>query len=188
MLDAGCGIGLAFSLLEQYFQPKTIVGVDIDKKLIEIAAKSAQQRECQVILEASPVVDFNFAAQSFDMIFCHQLLHHTEDQEGAVQQFHRLLVPGGVLLIAESCRPFIRSLPVRLLFRHPMEAQKSATEYVDLVKSMGFGVSGQDIRASTPWWSRWDFGLVEKFGIAGRRSSQTTEILIVARKPTAQGC
>ncbi len=185
MLDAGCGIGLAFSLLEQYFQPKTIVGVDIDRELTEIAATSAQHCECQVILETTLVVDLNFPDQSFDMIFCHQLLHHTADQEDAVQQFYRLLVPGGVVLIGESCRSFVRSPPVRLLFKHPMKAQKSAAEYVDLVKSMGFAVGEHDVKTSTPWWSRWDLGLLEKLGIAEKKTLQATEILIVARKPTA---
>jgi hypothetical protein len=28
--------------------------------------------------------------------------------------------------LGESCRPFIRSLPVRLLFKHPVEAQKKS--------------------------------------------------------------
>ena len=185
MLDAGCGIGLAFSLLEQYFQPKTIVGVDIDRELTEIAVTSAQQCECQVILETTLVVDLNFPDQSFDMIFCHQLLHHTADQEDTVQQFYRLLVPGGVVLIGESCRSFVCSLPVRSLFKHPMRAQKSAAEYVDLVKSMGFAVGEYDVKASTPWWSRWDLGLLEKLGIGGKKTLPATEILIVARKPTA---
>ena len=185
MLDAGCGIGLAFSLLEQHFQPKTIVGVDIDRELTEIAATSAQQCECQVILEASAVVDLSFPDQSFEMIFCHQLLHHTADQEDVVQQFYRLLAPGGVVLIGESCRSFVRSLPVRLLFEHPIEAQKSAVEYVDLVKSMGFEVGEHDVKTSTPWWTRWDCGLLEKLGIAEKNSLQATEILIVARKPSA---
>ncbi|GMR03737.1 MAG: class I SAM-dependent methyltransferase [Gammaproteobacteria bacterium] len=183
LLDAGCGIGAAFSLLEHYFQPDVIVGVDIDRELIEIAATSALQCQSQVILESSSVVDLDFPDQSFDMIFCHQFLHHTADQKGALQRFYRLLTPGGVVLVGESCRPFIRSLPVRLLFKHPVEAQKSAVEFIDLVKSMGFEVGEHDVKISTPWWSRWDLGLSEKLGIAGKKTLQATEVLIVARKP-----
>jgi SAM-dependent methyltransferase len=185
LLDAGCGIGSAFSLLENYFQPKVIVGVDIDRELTEIAATSALQCECQVILESSPVVDLDFPDQSFDMMFCHQFLHHTADQKGALQRFYRLLIPGGVVLVGESCRPFVRSLPVRLLFRHPVEAQKSAAEFIDLVKSIGFEVGEHGVKISTPWWSRRDLGLSETLGIARGGVLQATEVLIVARKPAA---
>jgi ubiquinone/menaquinone biosynthesis C-methylase UbiE len=110
------------------------------------------------------------------MIFCHQLLHHATDQTGALQRFYRLLMPGGVVMVGESCRPFVRSLPVRLLFKHPVEAQKSAAEFIGLVKSMGFEVGEHDVKISTPWWSRRDLGLLEKLGIAGGKTLQATEV------------
>lgn len=136
-----------------------------------------------MLLESIPIVDLSLPGESVDMIFCHQLLHHTADQDGALRQFYRLLVPGGVALIGESCRPFIRSLPVRLLFRHPMVVQKTASQYIELVQSVGFEVGEGDLKASTPWWSRRDLGLAEKLGISGKQSPDITEVLIVARKP-----
>lgn len=183
LLDAGCGTGLAFPLLEQYFQPGCIVGADIDSELIELAAISTRQCGCEVILDARSVVDLDFPDGFFDMIFCHQLLHHCADQEGALRQFHRLLVPGGAVLIGESCRPFIQSLPVRLLFRHPMSVQKTAQEYVELVKAMGFEIGHGGVEMLTPWWSRRDLGLLERLGVSGEKPSEVTEVLIVARKP-----
>jgi 2-polyprenyl-3-methyl-5-hydroxy-6-metoxy-1,4-benzoquinol methylase len=186
MLDAGCGIGLAFPLLEQHFQPRSILGVDIDRELIDIARASARQCRCQVDLQSTRVADLSLPDEDFDMIFCHQLLHHTMDQVETLRHIQRLLTPGGVLMIGESCRSFIRSFPVRLLFRHPIMVQKTATEYVDLVKSVGFEVLDGDVESSTPWWSRRDLGLLNKFAVAQRDASQATEVLIVARKPAAR--
>jgi ubiquinone/menaquinone biosynthesis C-methylase UbiE len=63
-------------------------------------------------------------------VFCHQTFHHIVEQEAAMAEFFRVLKPGRVLLFAESTRRYIHSLPIRLLFRHPMEVQKTAEEYI----------------------------------------------------------
>jgi SAM-dependent methyltransferase len=183
LLDAGCGVGLAIPLLEEHFQPNVIVAVDIDKEMTGIAATTARNCRCKVVLRTVSMLELDFPDHSFDMIFCHQLLHHISDQEDVLRLFYRLLVPGGVALIGESCRPFIRSLPVRLLFKHPMTAQRTAAQYVDLTRSVGFEVGVQDVKMSSPWWSRWDMGLLKRLGVAGEEpAARAAEVLIVARK------
>lgn len=182
ILDAGCGQGLAFALLEQHFQPKTIIGVDIDKEEISLASEAAKHCTCEVKFENSTVCDLNIPDSSIDMIFCHQLIHHISDQSTALEEFYRILVPGGLILIGESCRSFINSFYVRLLFRHPLQVQKTADEYVELIKSIGFKINDNDIKTSRPWWSRKDFGLTEKIGLP-QKQQEPTEILIIATKP-----
>ena len=181
ILDAGCGQGLACSLLEQEYQPKTIIGVDIDAELIRLAPEAAKRCKCQVKFHQGSVCNLNISDNSIDMIFCHQLLHHLPDQSRALKELYRVLVPGGVVLIGESCRSFITSLVIRLLFRHPMQVQKTAEEYVELVKSIGFTIHDKDIKTSRPWWSRKDFGLTEKIGLP--QPQEPTEIVMIARKP-----
>ena len=182
LLDAGCGRGVAFALLEQHFLPGEIIGVDIDKEQIRIASEAARRCKCKVKLEHSTVSNLNISDSSIDMVFCHQLIHHIPDQAKALEEFYRILVPGGVILISDSCRPFINSLLVRLFFQHPMNVQKTADEYVELVRSIGFKISERDIKASIPWWSRKDFGLAEKIGLK-QPGKEVTEILMIARKP-----
>ena len=181
ILDAGCGQGLAFVLLAEHFQPKTIIGVDIDKEEISIAPETAKRCKCEVKLENGTVCNLNISDSSIDMIFSHQLLHHISDQTRALEEFYRILMPGGVILISESCRSFINSFPVRLLFRHPMHVQKTAEEYVALVQSIGFKIDDNDIKTSMPWWSRNDYGVTEKIGLSQKRQ-EVTEILMIARK------
>ena len=43
ILDAGCGQGLAFVLLEEHFHPRTIIGVDIDKEQMRLAPEMAKR-------------------------------------------------------------------------------------------------------------------------------------------------
>lgn len=182
ILDAGCGQGLAFVLLEQHFQPRAIIAVDIDKEEIRLAPEAAKRCACEVEFENSTVCNLNIPDSSIDMIFCHQLLHHISDQSTALEEFYRILVPGGLILISESCRSFINSFHVRLLFRHPLQVQKTADEYVELIKSIGFKINDNDIKTSRPWWSRKDFGLTEKIGLP-QKQQEPTEILIIASKP-----
>lgn len=182
ILDAGCGQGLAFVLLEQHFQLKTIIGVDIDMEQISLAPEAAKRCQCEVKLENGTVYHLNSSDSSIDMIFSHQLFHHISNQNRVLEEFFRILMPGGIILISESCRSFINSFPVRLLFRHPMHVQKTAAEYVELVKSSGFKIDENEIKTSRPWWSRKNFGLTERIGLLQKRQ-EMTEILMIARKP-----
>src|SRR6202012_6207809 len=90
---------------------------------------------------------------SVDLVFCHQTFHHLVDQDAALAEFFRVLKPGGTLLFAESTRKYIHSWIIRLLFRHPMEVQKTAEEYLAMVRGAGF--EGAPAASSYPslWWS-----------------------------------
>lgn len=182
LLDIGCHQGLAFELLEQHFHPRTIIGVDIDEGFLNVAREAAKRCQCEVQCENGTVYDLHLPDASIDVIFSHQLLHHLSDQARALKEMFRILTPGGVVLIGESCRSFIHSFPVRLLFRHPQNVQKAAEEYVELVKSHGFTVDEEDIKTSRPWWSRGDYGLTELFGLP-QKKREPTEVLMIARKP-----
>src|SRR5436853_193684 len=69
--------------------------------------------------------------ESVDIVFCHQTFHHLTRQEETLAEFHRVLKPGGLLLFAESTLAYIESWIIRLLFRHPMDVQRSAGEYME---------------------------------------------------------
>lgn len=186
ILDVGCHQGLAFGLLEQHFYPRTIIGVDIDSEFVGVARDAAQHCQCEVKCENGTVYNLDLPDASIDLIFSHQLLHHLSDQARALEELYRVLVPGGIILVGESCRSFIHSLPVRLLFRHPKNVQKSADEYVELVKSHGFTILDEDIQISRPWWSRGDYGVTKLLGLP-QRPKEPTEVLMIARKPDLNG-
>lgn len=182
ILDAGCGQGMAFGLLEQHFRPASITGIDIDAEQVRKAVIEAARLATPTNAVHGNASESIFPAESFDMILCHQLLHHSSQQQQTLAEFYRLLRPGGILLVGESCRSFIESVPVRLLFRHPAMVQKDARGYRDLLRSAGFIFDDKDVQTSRPWWSRRCLGVAQKLGI-GRHNTEPTEILIVAHKP-----
>lgn len=183
ILDVGCGFGHSFPELARRFSPDLIVGLDADPALRERAGAAAASCATEVRLHGANAARTGLHDNDFDVVFCHQTFHHIVEQEAAMAEFFRVLKPGGVLLFAESTRRYIHSLPIRLLFRHPMEVQKTAGEYIAIIRDAGFDLP--DARISLPylWWSRPDMGLLERLGIPLPQQREETLVNAVAIKP-----
>lgn len=185
VLDVGCGFGHSFDVLAKHFSPDLIVGLDADPDLSARAAAAASQAPCPVSLQGDNAARMQFPDNEFDLVFCHQTFHHIVEQEAAMAEFFRVLKPGGYLMFAESTKRYIHSLAIRLLFRHPMEIQKTAEQYYEIIRRTGFDLP--DERISTPflWWSRPDIGFLEWIGIPVPDQREETLVNAVAIKPTS---
>lgn len=184
ILDVGCGHGLSFKMLEKRFSPEKIIGLDIDPKTRSRAQRNMALCNCETHLQNNNAANIDLEDSSVHMLFCHQTFHHIVEQEQAIQEFLRVLKPGGILLFAESCRRYIHSFLIRLLFRHPMDVQKSDIEYIELIRATGFELEEQNISRPFLWWSREDLGAFEFFNIPEKRENrEETMVNLVAYKP-----
>ncbi len=188
VLDVGCGQGKSFKLLKQKFNPRILIGIDADAEILEKARAQALQDGVQVDLRVGNGADIQLPDNSVDMLFCHQTFHHLVEHEKAIAEFYRVLKPGGSLLFAESTRAYIHSWIIRLLFRHPMDVQKTSDEYLALIRRAGFQVDAKRISFPYLWWSLPDLGLLNKLGIkktppSGQR--EETLLNLIAVKPSA---
>ena len=183
VLDAGCGRGRSLKFLSERFRPGRIVGVDADPRMPGWAGAETAGLACSVDLRVADAGGTGLPDASVDLVFCHQTLHHLVDQEAALAEFFRVLRPGGVLLLAESTRKYIRSWMIRLLFRHPMEVQRSAEEYLAMVRAAGFVIPEASVSLPYLWWSRWDLGTFEWFGFPLPKNREETLVNAVAWKP-----
>jgi len=188
VVDVGCGWGGSLKKLNERFKPERLVGLDIAPKMVEAAAReaaalrTAKGGAVEVVQASSAAIPLPDA--SVDLLFCHQTFHHLVDQHAAIAEFFRVLKPGGTLLFAESTRRYIHSWIIRLLFRHPMEVQKTAPEYLALVRSAGFEVPDAQVSYPFLWWSREDLGLVERvLRIKPAAVREETLINLVATRP-----
>jgi ubiquinone/menaquinone biosynthesis C-methylase UbiE len=161
-----------------------MIGIDIDPAMLEIAAATTIADGLSVTFKQAASWQTGLADASVDMVFCHQTFHHLVEQELALAEFLRILRPGGLLLFAESTRKYIHSWIIRLLFRHPMDVQRTAPEYVAMIRRAGFDIPATSISLPYLWWSRSDLGILERwFGIQPPRNREETLINLVARKP-----
>jgi ubiquinone/menaquinone biosynthesis C-methylase UbiE len=183
VLDVGCGFGHSFPELAKRFSPDLIVGLDADPGLDQRAGSAAADCPCEVRLHAANASRMDFPGDHFNLVFCHQTFHHIVEQEAAMAEFFRVLKPGGVLMFAESTRRYIHSMPIRLLFRHPMHVQKTADEYIAIIRTAGFELPDPRISLPYLWWSRPDGGFFEWIGIPVPEKREETLVNAVAIKP-----
>lgn len=183
IVDVGCGQGKSFHLLAEAFHPRRIVGIDYHEDSLELARQAA--RACpnpsQIAFDVlhGDCANLPLPSASADIVFCHQTFHHLVEQERALAEFHRVLKPGGILLFAESTEAYIRSWVIRLLFRHPMEVQKSADEYLEMIRHGGFRFTKRNVSLPYLWWSRAaDFGLFERLGLHRPKPGKRRETLV----------
>ena len=158
VLDVGCGHGRSLPLLAEAFRPKRLIGLDHDAAVLANAQGRAAALGAGVALIRGDCARLPLADDSVDLVFCHQTFHHLVDQTASLAELHRVLRPGGLLLFAESTRVYIESWIIRLLFRHPAHAQRSASEYLVMLRDGGFAVASGAVSCPYLWWSRTDLG------------------------------
>jgi ubiquinone/menaquinone biosynthesis C-methylase UbiE len=187
LLDIGCGQGKSLGLLTRKFKPDTLIGLDSHGESLVEAQQEIDRQGLSVRLIEGDCSRIPLPDASIDVLFCHQTFHHLVDQHTALDEFHRVLKPGGVLLFAESTKAYIDTWVIRLLFRHPMEVQKSADQYQDMLRDKGFAFDAAHVSYPYLWWSRSrDFGLLERLKLhtpppPGQR--EETLVNLAARKP-----
>jgi ubiquinone/menaquinone biosynthesis C-methylase UbiE len=181
-IDVGCGFGHSFDELAQRFSLGEIIGLDADPDLQNRAGPAAQRCGVPVRLQFGDAARIALADASVDLIFCHQTFHHIVEQEAAMSEFFRVLKPGGVMLFAESTKRYIHSLPIRILFRHPMDVQRTADEYASMIRAAGFELPPARVSLPYLWWSRPDLGLLEWIGLPVPKEREETMVNAVAIK------
>ncbi|HEY0267912.1 MAG TPA: class I SAM-dependent methyltransferase [Methyloradius sp.] len=184
VLDVGCGFGHSFQALSSRFSPDLIVGLDADPDIEKRAGETAKKCLSRVRLHGANASSMaGLPDAEFDLVFCHQTFHHIIEQEAAMAEFFRVLKPGGILLFAESTKRYIHSLQIRLLFRHPMDVQKTAEEYIGIIRNAGFDLPDERISLPFLWWSRPDCGFLEWIGFPVPNKREETLVNAVAIKP-----
>jgi SAM-dependent methyltransferase len=163
VLDAGCAHGRSFPFLMNAFHPQHLIAIDRDRNVLANAVPRAALAGPAVTLIQSDCGQLSLPDNCVDLIFCHQTLHHTDNQSRALREFHRVLKPAGVLLCAETTRAYIEWWIIRLLFSHPMQTQRTAGEYLSMLRAHGFTVAPDAVSLPYPWWSRRDLGGAELF-------------------------
>lgn len=94
ILDVGCGDGFHLKLLQDY-GPKswTLEGVDTDDRAVSAA------RQAGVTIHAGQVEQLNLPPEAYDRIFMIMTIEHLNDPSIVLEAVHRLLKPGGRLII-----------------------------------------------------------------------------------------
>ena len=103
-VDVGCGTGvMSVALALRGFR---VQGVDHSPAMLEIARArlAAAAPAADVELLVGDVRALPFGDGEVDFLACQGVLHHLEDIPATVEEFARVLAPGGVFFLAEPCQ------------------------------------------------------------------------------------
>lgn len=99
VLEIGCGTGGGSEYLMRNFSPRCVVGVDIlEGNIRTFHSRPGQDRMVYVVGHAE---ETPFAGESFDVIVNIESSAHYWDIERFIRESHRVLRPGGHLLLAD---------------------------------------------------------------------------------------
>lgn len=107
LLDVGCGTGELIALVHDRY--RRIVGADVSPKALAEAAARSLPRSSWMVVDASKPLPF--ASQSFTSLVSLSTLQYVFDPEAFLREAHRVLAPGGSLLVET---PNVAYLPQRL--------------------------------------------------------------------------
>ena len=107
VLDIGCGTGFILQ------QTEAGIGLDISP----VVLRYCQARSLTRIICAS-AYEIPLPNDSVDCIVLFHILEHLEEESRALQEFFRVLKPGGVLLLAVPAVPFLYSVHDRALHHY----------------------------------------------------------------------
>lgn len=96
VLDIGCGEGYGSAMLAE--KAAHVVGTDSSEEVIEYAA--AKYSGANLEFRCMPAEKHAFADGSFDVVVCLELIEHVEDYVAVMEEMHRLLKPGGILILS----------------------------------------------------------------------------------------
>lgn len=100
VLDYGCGDGMYLALLmESATPPAKAVGAEVANDLIESNRRRFGEFQGLEFCTTSALKKAEFAG-AFDAVVCMEVLEQHADLDGYLEEFDRLLAPGGTLLIS----------------------------------------------------------------------------------------
>jgi sterol 24-C-methyltransferase len=134
VLDAGCGVGhVAIYLAEHGLR---VHGIDIVEKHLEKARRNVQSKGLndQIKLDVMDYHDLSqLEADEFDGVYTMETFVHATDPLVALQQFRRVLKPGGRLALFEYDHAESRTLPKDIL-----EKMKEVNKYAAMPANQSF--------------------------------------------------
>ncbi len=94
LLDAGCGIGV----FARFYARKgfNLHAIDLSYKSLTIAQRSLKMLDLNATVIRASVEDIPYPNDFFDYIVSNGVIHHTPNTLKAVDEFYRVLKPGGI--------------------------------------------------------------------------------------------
>jgi len=135
ILEIGCGLGVNAIIMG--LSGAEVVGIDVAPRRLETVSEIVEVNEIEHIsLLCASGEDLPFADESFDIVYANAVTIHM-NKEKAIQEFYRVLKPGGKVIL---CEP-MKYHPLVNLYRFTLAPRewRDITEYYNFkqLKQLG---------------------------------------------------
>lgn len=123
MLEVGTGSGILLPELSRH--TRRLVAIDIHDKLDDVREFLAKERVEAEVVHGS-LFEMPFRDGEFDALFCASVLEHLTDLDGALNEFARVVKPGGTLVLGFPVRNVVTDAFFRLAHFSPRDIHPSS--------------------------------------------------------------
>lgn len=135
IVDLGAGEGMMAQLLAQ--RAKSVTCIDNSRRMVEVGTALAKKNGLtNLSYKLGDIEEVPLPDNSFDLAFLSQALHHAQHPARAVEEAHRILKPGGQLIVLDLKEHTFEK--ARELYADIWLGFKENTLY-SLLKKAGFG-------------------------------------------------
>ena len=104
ILDVGCGTGVFAALIRESLPQAKVWGVDLVAAMLAKGRFRWQAHRGAVVPVQGDSERLPFSDGAFDVVTCANSFHHYPHQQRAVNEMHRVLKPGGRLILVDGSR------------------------------------------------------------------------------------
>lgn len=107
VLDLGCGTGTLAIWVKQGAAGATVVGLDGDTEVLELARKKALEQGAEVVFDHGFSTALPYSNASFDRVLSSLFFHHLlyDDKVQTIGEVYRVLKPRGQFHVADWGKP-----------------------------------------------------------------------------------
>ncbi|MFH1135580.1 MAG: class I SAM-dependent methyltransferase [Pseudomonadota bacterium] len=137
ILELGCGRGAGVRLLQKYFQPRRLAGLDLDHDQIKTAVSYLGRPGRQASLCVGAAETLPFADHAFDAVFSFGVLHHLPDWRSGLGEVARVLKPGGYYFLEDYYPGSYANAVSRHVLKHPRHDRFVGPDLRDALEKVG---------------------------------------------------
>lgn len=141
VLELAIGTGLNLAL---YRSDVRLTGIELSPAMLAVAKQRAAELDREADLRLGDAEELEFADASFDTVICTYALCTIPDDRKAISEAHRVLRPGGKLVLAEHVRSPVWVIRIGQRLLEPLmlrlDADHLLREPLEHVQAQGFAV------------------------------------------------
>ncbi|MGH3443495.1 MAG: class I SAM-dependent methyltransferase [Nitriliruptorales bacterium] len=99
-VGAGTGFFVVNLFLAGHVSGEDVHATDISEGMLQVCKRNAAEHGLEIEVAQGDAESLAFPDDRFDLVIGHAFLHHLPDPQKAISEMHRVLAPGGILVVA----------------------------------------------------------------------------------------